>query len=94
MNLWRKLQEIGILKRDAQTDIAAECRRFKADQAFQQYIDAARFNIIEQLTALSEDNIDEFKQLKRSQMALDGFEHFMDAAITTEMMKERAKAAS
>jgi hypothetical protein len=89
MNLWERLKDIGVLKRDEQPDVSAEALRFKADQAFQQYVDTARFNIIMQLYALSVDDIDGFAQLKRSQMALEGLNDFIDSAIMTERLKNR-----
>lgn len=89
MALWTKLQNIGLLKRNEQPDIVAECSRFKADQAFQQYLDAARFNIITELHGLDATDVDGFTRLKLCQQALDGFSNFMEQAIISEMMKER-----
>ena len=89
MNIWQRLQDIGALKRSHQPDVVAECERFKSDPAFQQYVDEAKFNIITQLYALQEDEIEQFKQLKRSQMALEGFSGFIDNAIVSEKMKNR-----
>ena len=91
MTLWERLQDIGILRRSYQADIAAECGRFKADQAFQQYMDNARFNIITQLDALELDDIEGYQRLKRFQMALDGFVDYIEGAIIDEKMKERHK---
>ena len=89
MTIWQKLKSIGILKRDEQPEIAAECARFKSDQAFQQYIDEAKFSIITQLYALGVDEVEEFQKLKRCQLALDGFGDFIDGAIMTEKMKQK-----
>ena len=93
MNLWERLQNIGLLKRSPQPDVAAECLRFQADQAFQQYVDEAKFQIITQLYALQENQVEEFQQLIRSKMALEGLTDFIDQAIISEKMKESRRQA-
>lgn len=91
INLWEMLQSAGIIKQQEQPDISAEAERFKADQAFQQYVDTAKFNIITQLWSLTPEQVDEFQQLKRCQQALDGLTSYIDDAIASEMLKQRRK---
>lgn len=88
--LWQYLQQLGILKRDKQPDIAAECVRFRSDQAYLQYLDEARHSIALQLYSLGVEDVEKFRKLKRCQLALDGLDDFIDTAITSEIMKNRA----
>lgn len=90
MNLREALYKIGLLKRLPQ-DISAESARFKSDQAFQQYMDEAQYNIITGLISLDVDDVEGFKKLKYSQMALSGFNDFIDQAIISEKMRERSQ---
>ena len=89
MTIWERLQNLNILKRSEQPYIAAECSRFKSDQAFEQYMDEAKFNIITRLWELPIDDVAGFQELKRFQMALDGFNDFIDTAICSEMLKNK-----
>lgn len=89
MTLWERFRNIGLLKTDFQKECAAEAGRFRADQAFQLYMDQAKFNIASQLLALEPDEVEKFKDLKRCQQALDGFTDFIDTAIINEKMKGR-----
>lgn len=91
MNLWERLQEAGIVKKSKPADILAECSRFRAEPAYQQYLDEAKFNIISQLWGLGVDDLEQFQALKRSQMALEGFDDFIEQAIVSEQMRQRTK---
>jgi hypothetical protein len=83
------LRNVGILKGAAHDDVSSECMRFRNDPAFTTYKDAARFNIINQLAALELDDVEGFQRLKRFQMALDGFDDYIESAIMNETMKNR-----
>ena len=89
MTIWERLQNLNILKRSEQPYIAAECSRFKSDQAFEQYMDEAKMNIIQRLWELDAKDVEGFLELKKFQLALDGFNDFIDTAITSEIMKNK-----
>jgi hypothetical protein len=91
-SLWEQLKDIGILKKYEKADVVGDAKRFRADPAFQRYLDEAQFNIITQLQGLQLGDVDEFQELKRMQMALNGLSDFIDNAIMSEQMKNRATA--